>query len=107
MSIVNLSDLENKELAPGIKGRFVHSENMTLAYWTVEAGAIFPEHKHMHEQVVNMIEGELELSVRGSAKVIEEGYVIVIPSETIHSGRAITSCRIIDVFYPIREDYKK
>lgn len=23
-----------------------------------------------------------------------------------HSGRALTDCRVIDVFYPVREDYR-
>ena len=31
----------------------------------------------------------------------------MIPSNATHSGRAITACRILDVFYPLREDYLK
>jgi len=79
---------------------------MIFAYWDIEAGAVFPEHSYPHEQVTNIIAGKFELTVKGEMKVIRPGSVAIIPPDAIHSGRAITSCRIIDVFYPIREDYR-
>jgi quercetin dioxygenase-like cupin family protein len=108
MPFLNLHELEEKQIAPGFRGRFVHSESMTFAYWDIEAGAVLPEHSHPHEQVASIIEGELELTVNGEAKVLRPGSVAVaiIPSDATHSGRAITSCRVIDVFYPVREDYQ-
>ena len=33
------------------------------------------------------------------------GDVAIIPSNIRHAGYAETDCQIIDVFYPIREDY--
>jgi len=106
MSFLNLHELEEKQIFPGFKGRFVNSENMTFAYWDIDAGAVLPEHSHPHEQVATIIAGELELTVNGETKVLRPGSVAVIPSDATHSGRAITSCRIIDVFYPIRQDYR-
>jgi quercetin dioxygenase-like cupin family protein len=106
MNVLNLSDLEEKELVPGYKVRFVHSDNMTFAHWTIAAGSALPEHSHPHEQVVNIIEGRFELTVAGKPKIIEPGMVVVIPGSVPHSGKSISDCKIIDVFYPIREDYK-
>ncbi|NOY99054.1 MAG: cupin domain-containing protein, partial [Chloroflexi bacterium] len=37
---------------------------------------------------------------------LEPGAVAVIPPDVPHAGRAVTDCRIIDVFYPTREEYK-
>ncbi|RME07267.1 MAG: cupin domain-containing protein, partial [Bacteroidetes bacterium] len=36
------SDLPQKELFPGYKGRFIHSEHMTIAMWEITAGAPVP-----------------------------------------------------------------
>lgn len=106
MLFLNLQDLEEKQLAPGFKGCFVHSEHMTCAYWNIEANAVLPEHSHPHEQVANVISGEFELTVSGETRVLGPNSVAIIPPGAPHSGRGITECRIIDVFYPTREDYR-
>jgi quercetin dioxygenase-like cupin family protein len=106
MPFVELNQFEPREIFPGFKAHFVHSTNMTFAHWTIKAGATLPEHAHVHEQVVNMIEGEFELTIAGKIRRLGRGSVAIIPSNALHSGKAITDCRIIDAFYPIREDYR-
>ncbi|MBU6997344.1 MAG: cupin domain-containing protein [Theionarchaea archaeon] len=106
MYTCNVNDSEGKEIIPGYRGRFVHSENMTLAYWNITAGAALPEHTHPHEQVVNVIEGTMELTVEGEVYQLGEGSVLVIPGGVPHAGKSITRCRVIDVFFPVREDYQ-
>jgi len=106
MLTIDLYDLEEKELVPGFRARFVHSPNMTLAYWTIDAGSTLPEHSHPHEQVANLLEGEFEMTVGGETRVLKPGMVTIIPSNILHTGTALTDCRILDVFYPVREDYR-
>jgi len=71
MTFIHLDDIEQRELVPGFKVRFVHSQGMTLAYWEIEEGAVLPMHSHSNEQIVNVIEGKLELSVADEAHVLE------------------------------------
>jgi len=106
MPFIDLSRLPDRRPQPGIAGRFVHSDRMTTAYWRIAAGSVFPEHSHPHEQVVNVVEGELELTVAGETRVIRPGTVAVIPSSVPHSARGLTDCRVIDVFQPVRDDYR-
>ena len=106
MAFITLSDSPVREIFPGFKVHFVHSTNMTFAHWAIKAGSALPEHSHPHEQVVNMIEGEFELTINSETRKLGPGTVAIIPSNARHSGRAITDCRIIDAFYPIREDYR-
>ena len=105
--LIHLDNLKEREVVPGYKGKFVHSENMTLAYWNIAAGSPLPEHSHYHEQVVNVLEGTLELTVKGETHVLTPGSVVVIPPDVPHSGKAQTACKVIDVFHPVREDYKQ
>jgi len=106
MQHLHLNEIEEKELGAGLKVRFVHSENMTFSYWNIEAGAQLPEHSHPHEQVANVLEGEFELTVDNEKKRLGPGSVVIIPPHAVHSGKSVTQSRIIDVFYPIREDYR-
>jgi quercetin dioxygenase-like cupin family protein len=38
--------------------------------------------------------------------ILESGHVKVIPSNTPHAAVALTDCKLIDVFSPVREDYR-
>ena len=107
MAFIDTRDIEPREVFPGFHVRFVHSATMTFAHWEIEAGAALPEHAHVHEQVVNVLEGEFELTIGNDTRVLGPGAVAIIPSDARHSGRAVTACRIIDAFYPIREDYRR
>lgn len=79
---------------------------MTFVYWDIDAGAILPLHQHPQEQVAHMLLGEFELMIGSETKTMQAGMVAVIPGNTPHTGRAITACQILDVFYPTREDYR-
>jgi quercetin dioxygenase-like cupin family protein len=106
MHLKNLKDMEEREIVPGFKGKFIHSDTMTLAYWNISAGSVLPEHSHVHEQVVNVLEGTIEISIEESVYTLGPGSVMCIPSSISHSGKAITRCRVLDVFHPVRDEYR-
>jgi quercetin dioxygenase-like cupin family protein len=106
MSWLNAANAPMGEPFPGFHARFFHSATMTLSHLQVDPGAILDEHRHRHEQVVNMLEGVFELTIDGETRILHPGDVAIIPGNTPHSGRAITACRIIDAFHPVREDYR-
>ncbi len=106
MAFLELKEMEAREMFPGGKVRFVHSEHMTMAYWNFEAGAELPKHNHPHEQVTSVIHGELELTVGDETRRMLPGSVAVIPPEVSHEARPLTECYVIDTFYPVREDFR-
>lgn len=106
MPLVDLASIPVREIVPGYAARFIHTENMTFSYLDVKAGAALKEHSHPHEQVAHVLEGEFELTLAGEPIRFGPGEVIVIPSNVPHSGLAITDCKLLDVFHPVREDYR-
>ena len=98
--------IAESEPLPGFVGKILHSDSMSFALWTIRAGSVLPEHSHVHEQVVHMIEGDFEIVIDGEARRLGPGMVAVIPSNARHSARALTDCRILDAFQPVREDYR-
>jgi quercetin dioxygenase-like cupin family protein len=102
----DLKKITPREVFPGFVGRFINTDSMTFAYWEIKKGSALPEHSHLHEQVVNMLEGEFEITLNGKPNPLTAGMVLPIPSHAKHAGHAITDCKILDVFYPVREDYK-
>lgn len=106
MILSELKTIAPKEIAKGFKARFIHTEGFTLSYVDVVQGAVLPEHAHVHEQTSQVIEGVFEMVIGGETVVLKPGSVVVIPSNVPHSGKALTDCKIHDVFCPVREDYR-
>jgi quercetin dioxygenase-like cupin family protein len=104
--LLTLSDLPAREIFPGIRARVVHSARTSQSWVELDAGGSFPEHQHPHEQTVNVLEGELELTCDGVSSRLSPGQVLIIPPNAPHSGRALTPCRVLDVFAPVRDDYR-
>jgi quercetin dioxygenase-like cupin family protein len=106
MGLVNLEDLPELKIAEGIQVRAVTAETVTVAHVKLGEGALLPEHSHHNEQVVNVIDGELELTVNGQSHLLTRGKVLILPPNVAHSGRAVTDCIVVDVFHPVREDWR-
>ena len=106
MPHIELNRVEEREPVEGFKARFVHTEKMTIGFFSITAESALPEHTHFHEQVSIIKEGEMELTVEGETFRLKPGQIMTIPSNAPHSGRAITDCEIMDVFCPVREDFK-
>ncbi len=106
MPEIKLASIDPIELSPGYTARFVHTEHMTFSFLEVKAGSASAEHSHLQEQVAMLTEGEFELTIEGRPVRFGPGSVIVIPSNVRHSGLAITDCKLMDVFTPVREDFR-
>lgn len=106
MPFIDMSRLPEREPVLGYRGRFVHTDQVTVAHWRIAAGYAIPIHSHPHEQIVNVLEGEFELVLDGEARVMGPGGVAVVPPHVLHGGRSLTDCRLIDVFHPVRGDYR-
>ena len=102
---IKLDAVKSIEVVPGYHAKFVHSESMTVAFWEIKSGNSLPAHSHVHEQIMTLLEGEFELTVAGEPQHMVAGDVFVLKSNVEHAGRAITDCRVMDVFSPVREDY--
>ena len=104
---LKLSEIESKEIMPGYHGKLIHTRNMSLAFWEVEQGAEVPEHSHLNEQVMQVLEGQFEFTLNGITNIYTPGDLVVIDPNVPHSGKALSPCKLMDVFSPTREEYKQ
>ena len=101
-----IKDIPVRELVPGINGHYRHAKEMTIGLVLIDKGTALPSHNHVHEQITYMIKGELEMKIGEETVLLTPGSVQVIPSNVVHGAIAHTDCELIDVFTPIREDYR-
>ena len=78
-----------------------------LALVTFEPDAAVPDHTHPHEQMGMLLSGRLEFTVGGVTQILDPGDIWRIPGNIPHRARAIHGPAVaLDVFHPIRDDYR-
>jgi quercetin dioxygenase-like cupin family protein len=105
MPFIDTSSLRVIERLPGWHGRYFHSTSMTFAHYDFARGASIHEHFHPQEEVYEVIEGELEVTIDGVTQIARRGIVAIVPSHSPHSVRALTDGRAIIVDHPVRREF--
>jgi quercetin dioxygenase-like cupin family protein len=102
---VDTDKLKVIERLPGWHGRYFHSAHMTFAHYDFKRGSSIHEHFHDEEEVYEVIEGELEITVDGVPQIARPGLVAIVPANVRHAVKALTDGRVIVVDHPARPDF--
>ncbi len=105
MTYIDFNSRKKVQIWEGIAGPIYHSDQATFGHFTIDKGSDLPVHHHHHEQWTHVIEGQLEFNINGEIKTLTAGMTAYIPSNTPHGAKAITQCKVIDCFLPVREDF--
>jgi unsaturated pyranuronate lyase len=105
MPFLDTNALRVTERLPGWRGRYFHTPNMTFAHYDFAEGATIHEHFHPQEEVYEVIEGELEITIDGVTQIARPGIVAIVPGNARHSVKALTDGRAIIVDHPARPEF--
>jgi quercetin dioxygenase-like cupin family protein len=104
---VDKKDCSHHTIFPGVDIHTMCGENVMLSLVEFEPHAVVEEHSHSHEQVGLMLEGEAEFIIGGESRRVGPGGMWRIPGGVKHKVIAgDRPVRALDVFHPIREDYR-
>lgn len=105
MPFIDVRTLRESERLPGWRGRYFHTAHMTFAHYEFTRGASIHEHFHPQEEIYEVIEGELELTIDGVAQIARPGLIGIVPANAKHSVKALTDGKAIIVDYPSRPEF--
>jgi quercetin dioxygenase-like cupin family protein len=105
MPFIDTTSLRVIERLPGWRGRYFHSQSMTFAHYDFKRGATIHEHFHPQEEIYEVIDGELEITIDGTTHIARPGVVAIVPSNAPHSVKALSDGRAIIVDYPLRPEF--
>ena len=107
-TVENLFDAPGFELAPGVLAKPLFGTAAMLNLIDFEDGAVVPAHDHPHEQLGIVLDGQLVMVIGGVEHRLSVGDAYDIPGGVEHSASADRGpCRVLDVFHPVREDYRE
>jgi quercetin dioxygenase-like cupin family protein len=81
-------------------------ERTLVSEVTLEQGGVVPIHSHSHEQTGYVVSGAIEFTLGDRTVVIRSGEGYLIPGNVPHGCLAIEPSVAVDVFSPVREEYK-
>ena len=107
IDVVRASEVEPVEMVPGVWRRtLAWGERLMVVQVTLEEGAVVPAHRHPHEQITYIVEGELSMDVEGRTYVLRAGNSLLFPGNVEHGAIALKRTLVVDTFSPPREEYK-
>jgi quercetin dioxygenase-like cupin family protein len=105
--LTDRSSVTPVNMMPGISRRTLNYGDRTLLVeLTLDSGSVIPAHSHPHEQIGYLVKGKLVFEMEGLVKEVSPGDSWVVPSAVEHKVTAMEDSIAIDVFSPVREDYK-
>ncbi len=108
MPFYDLSKIEPREIADGVHIRAPWGKNMMLSMVELSPQSEVPIHNHPHEQGGVVVEGRMSMTIGDETRILEPGDVYLVPPNIPHGASAVEGrVRALDVFAPVREDYRK
>jgi quercetin dioxygenase-like cupin family protein len=92
---------------PGVNIETAAGNQMSLSLAILAPRAVVEEHCHPHEQVGMVVEGKAIFIVGGETKTLGPGDFYRIPGSVPHKVIALeNTVKALDVFCPVREEYR-
>ncbi len=83
-----------------------HSPQLMLVRHHFDKGWIGAAHSHPHHQLVYVLSGSITITAEGETLTARPGDSFVIDGGVTHQATALEDSVVLDVFTPIRDDYK-
>jgi quercetin dioxygenase-like cupin family protein len=102
----DLASIVPQQIWPGLVGRAVHGDEVTVAHIELEPGIEVPEHSHANEQVGVLLRGSLRFRIGEEDRQLEPGATWCIRADVPHSVQAgPDGATLVEVFAPPRADW--
>jgi len=105
--ITHHTDIPPVELVPGnVSAHLISGKRATAMFATFVPNGVGPLHRHEHEQIMIIAEGEGELVCGGKRYPVKKGDVTVFASNQEHGTYASAKgLKTIEIFIPVRQEY--
>ena len=93
------------EMVEGVQRRTtVSGPAMSQMVVRLEAGSHLPEHRHLQEQIVHVVQGRLRLNIAGERHEVGASESLYLAGDVPHSVDVLAEALVVDTFSPPRAD---
>lgn len=108
MHAARWDEIPGEEARPGVRRRGFGHEDCLLVYNECDPGMVLRPHRHDFDQIAMILGGEAVFHVGEHDERVGPGSVLLIPAGVEHYIEPIGDETVhnIDVFVPLRDDYR-
>jgi quercetin dioxygenase-like cupin family protein len=104
--IVTRQQCSHRHPFPGVDISATAGDQIMLSLVDFQPRSVVPPHRHPHEQMGLLLEGQLTFTIDGREHTVLPGQMWRIPGGVVHQVVAgDRPAKALDVFHPVREDY--
>lgn len=108
MSLIKTNEVQSFTPEPGMTRQVLaHSNELMLVRHYFENGWIGARHSHPHHQLVYVVKGALRVEVGEKTLDVFAGDSFIVDGGVEHQAAALEASEVLDVFTPVREDYRE
>lgn len=101
------SEARPVDALPGIVRRTLVTGDKTMVVeFTLAKGSVIPPHSHPHEQCGVVIKGKVRFSSGETSMDLNAGDAYCFQGDNVHSAEALEDSLVVDIFSPVREEYR-
>lgn len=107
-NVYNWETLEREHVRPGVSRCGFRGDNVLMVMNWLTPGMEVRPHSHPFEQLVYIVQGRIRFQIGDEVVEAGPGSVLRIPPDVEHCGEPVGDEPVmnLDVFSPIREDYR-
>lgn len=110
MTVLKFKETDYETVSDNVKRKIIHNENLMTVLIDFEGGPWKnpqPFHSHPHEQTSYIASGKIMFYCEGEKdQELETGDMFSVPTGKQHTIKLLSeTARLVDNFYPLREDF--
>ena len=105
MQVFSWDSVKKEVMNQKIWRKVISGEKAMLAQIFIAKDGVVPTHQHESEQITYAQQGAIKLEMEGKEVVLQQGDILLIPSNVPHSAVALEDYFGLEIFSPIRIDW--
>lgn len=93
--VLRLTTLAEYQAASVVSRTLINKKIGTITFFAFAAGQSLSEHTVPYDAMVQVLEGEAEITISGQTLCVRDGEMIIMPADEPHALQAVTQFKML------------
>lgn len=94
-NVINIKELIAYQSGSIVSRTIIDKKEGTITFFAFDKGQGLSEHTAPYDAMVQVIDGEVEITISGKAHKLKEGQMIIMPANDPHALKALTKYKML------------